>query len=419
MKNSQLPDFTIIRCDDKAALVDPESKVCLIVSKRIADTLNLKETNDKIYPIWSKQAEFQRKIDAKREKINTLYLMVTRQCNMNCDFCAINANQNMKINKEFTLESVNERIIPFLSYISPHKVVITGGEPFVKKDIVDIVGNIRKKVKCPIILQSNGLAVDETKLEFLSSQINEINFSTKHMFESPNRIIKLRKNIEYCIKTGIKVVLSFIYDRQNKEDLFRLLDIAAEYDVEVLLNFVAPVGRGKNREDILTESDKLEMNLEILEYIYAHGYEEKKLFNMTESILQVKKSCGGYGKVMAIFPEGNIYMCQCLENENFRIGNIQVDTSETIGQTLLEMLEKDEIKTAFCVDNKTVCQKCEYRYLCAGKCPVSSKVNDNNCYLLKRLIDYQLFYKRESDSKKEKLNEYIKFLKSLKVDIKD
>lgn len=191
MKNSQLPDFTIIRCDDKAALVDPESKVCLIVSKRIADTLNLKETNDKIYPIWSKQAEFQRKIDAKREKINTLYLMVTRQCNMNCDFCAINANQNMKINKEFTLESVNERIIPFLSYISPHKVVITGGEPFVKKDIVDIVGNIRKKVKCPIILQSNGLAVDETKLEFLSSQINEINFSTKHMFESPNRIIKL------------------------------------------------------------------------------------------------------------------------------------------------------------------------------------------------------------------------------------
>ena len=51
MKNSQLPDFTIIRCDDKAALVDPESKVCLIVSKRIADTLNLKETNDKIYPI--------------------------------------------------------------------------------------------------------------------------------------------------------------------------------------------------------------------------------------------------------------------------------------------------------------------------------------------------------------------------------
>lgn len=181
MKNSQLPDFTIIRCDDKAALVDPESKVCLIVSKRIADTLNLKETNDKIYPIWSKQAEFQRKIDAKREKINTLYLMVTRQCNMNCDFCAINANQNMKINKEFTLESVNERIIPFLSYISPHKVVITGGEPFVKKDIVDIVGNIRKKVKCPIILQSNGLAVDETKLEFLSSQINEINFSTKHI----------------------------------------------------------------------------------------------------------------------------------------------------------------------------------------------------------------------------------------------
>lgn len=65
MKNSQLPDFTIIRCDDKAALVDPESKVCLIVSKRIADTLNLKETNDKIYPIWSKQAEFQRKKEVR------------------------------------------------------------------------------------------------------------------------------------------------------------------------------------------------------------------------------------------------------------------------------------------------------------------------------------------------------------------
>ena len=151
---SKMNEFIKITEGEKVALIDPVGKVCLGVSKRFADNLDKPEFQEKLFPVWEQQTEFVKEIEKNHEKINTVYLMVTRKCNMNCDFCAINANQNMKINKEFTLESVNERIIPFLSYISPHKVVITGGEPFVKKDIVDIVGNIRKKVKCPIILLS-------------------------------------------------------------------------------------------------------------------------------------------------------------------------------------------------------------------------------------------------------------------------
>ena len=56
MKN-RINEFIKITEGEKVALIDPIGKVCLGVSKKLADNLDRPEVQKKLYPIWRKQTE--------------------------------------------------------------------------------------------------------------------------------------------------------------------------------------------------------------------------------------------------------------------------------------------------------------------------------------------------------------------------
>ena len=123
---NKMNQFIKIEEGNKVALVDPIGKVCLGVSKKLADNLEMPEVQEKLYPVWKQQVEFIEKVESAHEAINTVYLMVTRKCNMDCDFCAINANNKMLLDKEFKLEDIRDKVVPFFKENKPHKLIITG-----------------------------------------------------------------------------------------------------------------------------------------------------------------------------------------------------------------------------------------------------------------------------------------------------
>lgn len=404
-----IPNFIKIAEGKKVALIDPISKVCLGVSERIADNLENKEIQEKIYSIWEQQARFIRLHEEAHKNINSVYLMVTRKCNMNCEFCAMNANGTMQLDEEFRLDDIEERVIPFLKKCKPHKLIITGGEPLIRESIVDIAGMLRQGVACPIILQSNGLAINTSLIKRLSASISEMDFSTKHMFETKNKEKELVEHICLCQENDIKVVLSFIYEKTNLKDLYKLIDIAAEYDVEVIFNVVSPVGKAKEKSNILSELELIDMNLKIAEYILLKGYENKKMSGFFFQGIHVRNSCGGYGHIMAIFPEGDVYMCQCIENDEVRMGNIKFDDFNKIMCGLQRLLQLEEIKKKFCVDNKEICKLCSYRYLCGGNCAAIDNTSHNRCFFQKALINFMLFHYKPQESNRYNLEEYVRY----------
>lgn len=411
---SKMNEFIKITEGEKVALIDPVGKVCLGVSKRFADNLDKPEFQEKLFPVWKQQTEFIKEIENNHEKINTVYLMVTRKCNMNCDFCAISANDKLRPEKEFKLEDIQNKVIPFFQKNKPHKMILTGGEPLIKDQIVEIAKALRNGLTCPITLQSNGLAITKKLTEQLKGYIDEIDFSTMHMFGTPEKEQQLINHIEMCQQAGIKVVLSFIYEKTNEVDLYRLIDIAAKYDIDVLFNIVSSVGRAKENSEILSDMEHIDMNLKIAKYILKQGYENKKIGGAFYQRIQVRNSCGGYGKVMAIFPEGDIYMCQCMEKNQVRMGNILTDSSEKILKTQDCLLKEDEIKQLFCVDYKEICKECDYRYICGGKCMASEGEYDRKCIFAKAMFKYVLFYYKQQDKNREKLENYVQYLEKIK-----
>lgn len=417
MKN-RMNDFIKITEGARVALIDSQGRVCLGVSKRLADNLERPEVQERLYPLWKSQTEFVKEVEEKREKINTAYIMITRKCNMNCDFCAINANDKMCLEREIKLADIKNKIVPFLKKNTPHKLIITGGEPLIKEQIVEIIKALKEGLTCPITLQSNGIVITSQLIERLKGHIDEIDFSTKHMFCTYEREKQLAENIKTCQNAGIKVLLSFIYEGNNTEDLFKVIDIAAQYDTNVLFNIVSAVGRAKEKSELLSDEERIDMNLKIARYILDQGYENKKMSHGLHQRIQVRNSCGGYGKVMAIFPEGEIYMCQCMEKEQVSMGNILTDNAETILKNLERLVSEKEIKKLFCVDYKEVCRDCDYRYICGGKCAATEETYDYNCIFTKAMLRYILFFHNAKAGKKEQLENYIEYLEKLKKFIK-
>ena len=414
---SIMNNFIRITEGEKVALIDPIGKVCLGVSKKFADNLDKKVVQEKLYPIWKQQTDLVKEIEERHEKINTVYLMITRKCNMNCDFCAISANDKMYPEKEFRLEDIQNRIIPFFQKNKPHKMIITGGEPLIKEQVVEVLKALRRGIDCPITLQSNGLAVTTKMIEAIKGSVDEIDFSTKHMFENPEREKKLIEHIKICQRAGIKVVLSFIYEKINEIDLYSLIDIAAKYDVDVYFNVVSSIGRAVENSNILTDVEHIDMNVKIAKYLLEKGYENKRMADGFHRRIQVRNSCGGYGKVMAIYPEGDIYMCQCMEKKQVKMGNILTDDEQMILSTLDNLLHKNEVKELFCVEYKEVCKKCNYRYICGGRCMAAEGTYDYKCIFLKAMLNYVLFHYRVQYDRKKNLETYIKYMENVKKNI--
>ena len=106
-------------------------------------------------------------------------------------------------------------------------------------------------------------------------------------------------------------------------------------------------------------------------------------------------------------------MCQSLEKDDYRIGNVMLDSPEELISSLNAKLDLPLIRETFCADSKSVCNACEYRYLCGGKCPTSGDDGDYECTLVKALLNYSLFYFDPESSMKENIDKYIEYFEEV------
>lgn len=98
--------------------------------------------------------------------IRTLYIEVTHACNQNCKHCYLNGGIQNPV-AEMTTEQI-KKILKEFKKQNGRYVVLTGGEPIVRKDIFNILDYI-EELEIPFSFASNSLAMTKHRLEKLSS----------------------------------------------------------------------------------------------------------------------------------------------------------------------------------------------------------------------------------------------------------
>lgn len=126
-------------------------------------------------------------------------------------------------------------------------------------------------------------------------------------------------------------------------------------------------------------------------------YDTDNIRSIFSFSLQPKNSCGAYGNVLTIRPDGNLSMCANLMEDKFNVGNIKTMSMEQIQENVTQKKKSSVIKDIFLLENHNYCESCDVKYFCSGPCAAEAKdLNDylslkQGCYLNRVFLRYTLY----------------------------
>lgn len=134
-------------------------------------------------------------VDSFGRQITYLRLAVTDRCNLRCTYCMPAEGAEIVERKELLTFKEMYRITRVLSELGVHKVRLTGGEPFVRKNFIDFIKMLSFNDRLEEInLTTNGVLISEHISELEKLKVKTINLSIDSLdAENFNKIT--RRNV--------------------------------------------------------------------------------------------------------------------------------------------------------------------------------------------------------------------------------
>lgn len=148
---------------------------------------------------------------------------VTTKCNMNCSHCrTVHIEEDLSTSDIFL-------IIDKLSKLKPKFIALTGGEPFMRKDLSQIIKKIKEYDIC-VQVNTNALLIEENSFKEMAHDIDFIQISLDgigEVHESYRGRGSFKQTLEQInmISKYSKVIINTVVSKVNLD----LLDEMAEY----------------------------------------------------------------------------------------------------------------------------------------------------------------------------------------------
>ena len=203
----------------------------------------------------------------------------TRRCNLHCIHCRSSSEQEANDHPDFSTAEAFRIIDDIASYAKP-VIVLSGGEPLVRKDVFDIARYGADK-GLRMCLATNGTLVnDEICDKIRTSGIRIVSLSLDGSEESVHDDFRNQKGaFEGTIKAarlfkehGIEFIINSSFTKRNQEEITKVYRLAKQLGATAWYMFmIVPTGRG---EKIMNELISKEDYEEILDWHYQMEKDE-------------------------------------------------------------------------------------------------------------------------------------------------
>lgn len=310
-----------------------------------------------------------------RLKIRGLYVEITDNCNLKCKHCY---NESGSSNKEINLQDIFKTIDDAYS-AGVRGLSISGGEPFVSKQLMKILKYIQKYPEIRVSIITNATLINQKNIKEIieickykpSIQISLEGIGNANdyirgegVFEQIESSIKLLKN------NGFQFYFHTLLHKMNINQIEDLILYAIEQNaISIDFVFLKKKGRGSiNFDEIsLDVADQLsaisELNTLSKKYGDSIAINHQKVFYGKCPLFLVEEET-------SIFPRidvcGNVYVCQNFCGLCSVVGNIATNS-------IAELLDEKHIQKLFKqIKNSKILSKCNTCYLssfCGRGCP--------------------------------------------------
>lgn len=309
-------------------------------------------------------------------------LSITSKCNLNCKHCLATSDQaatDLSTRDLF-------RIIDDLAAEKVFFVSLFGGEPFIRKDLLEIVEYL-SRFPIGIAINTNATLIDEELAERLSKfrvsyvvSLDGSSAETVDGIRGQGVFDRTLRGLRALRKFSGKVLLSTTVLSQNYHDLAKIAVLGKDLGVMgVRFNTVFFIN---NAECYL---DDILLTPEHYRYLYGEFEKLKKdygkfvsgsLLQLMESVKLIKENglpadcderellvqpCGAAVNQCAIKPDGEVLPCVLLWNTP--AGNVLHKPFKEIWDRSATL---DEFRRTFTLTEREIaeCLSCEYRHVC-------------------------------------------------------
>lgn len=335
-----------------------------------------------------------------------IYWIITGNCNLHCSHCYIRTEK--KQYGEFSINQVFYAIDKAVD-LGVKTFFITGGEPFLRDDILTILRYIYDKGCIVDGLDTNATLLSSKVIDFLVEKNIYINISHDGVgFYDKNRNIRFENMLlSVCndaIKSGVKVNINTIVTPNNTENILHLFDKLIRIDICQWLLF-APFYYGSY--SVKYSALMVDAEIGLYDMLYkkwiSHGRPfDIRLGNVFDSSKQPAKwktyMCEYFRDTVALFPDGQITpCCKYIAHPSYeKFPNIFRDSVMDILQSCLLLEYKNQLMKDF-LQNNVHCSLCRHLSKCNGGCRMDAFLESNNmwakcerlCSLMCKIDNYE------------------------------
>ncbi|MEM3420881.1 MAG: GTP 3',8-cyclase MoaA [Candidatus Hadarchaeum sp.] len=173
-------------------------------------------------------------IDRYGRYVNGLRISVTENCNFNCFYC--HREGCPESSREMSPDEIGS-IVKIASELGVEKIKITGGEPLLRDDIVDIVAASAKPGIREISMTTNGALLSERAHELAEAGLDRVNISLDTLDAEKFAKITQNGSLEEVLD-GINAALEarlvpiklnmVLLKGINEDEIDRMIDFAGE-----------------------------------------------------------------------------------------------------------------------------------------------------------------------------------------------
>ena len=312
-------------------------------------------------------------VDSFERKISYLRVSVTDRCDFRCTYCMSEDMEFLPKRNILSLEELDRLCNTFIE-LGVKKLRITGGEPLVRKNIMQLFNSLGSKLGKgldELTLTTNGSQLDRYAEDLFKSGVRRINISLDSLNENKFKKItrigslnKVIKGIKAAKDAGLKIKINTVALKGfNDDEILTLVNWCGENKFSLTFIEVMPMGEiGEKRFDQympLNEVKKLiqtkySITNDSLKtsgpatYVHCHETDQKIGFitphthNFCELCNRVRITC-----------TGEMYMCLGQQDKaDLKKPLRQSENNQVLKQVIYEAISRKPKGHDFIIDRK-------------------------------------------------------------------
>jgi len=328
---------------------------------------------------WLSTEEYLRQFNRKAEQMRIPLsgsIELTRMCNLRCVHCYIGGQADWdKTHSGEMGENMLFSVIDEITEAGCLEILLTGGEPLLRKDFADIYRYIKQNGILTTVF-SNGTLITDRILDLfgeLPPQAIEISLygASEETYEKITGVAasfrKCISGIEKLLDLKIRVKLKTVLMTLNSHEFYEMKKIAADFGVKFRFDAAifpsfqgdkAPLGLRVSPEEAIEKEFADEKTLKD----WKDFYEKYSKYSIPDTLY----SCSAGNTNFHIDAYGNLQPCLMPTDIVYDLNNGNFNTGwQTVIPDILKRMPSE----------KYVCGKCSIRMLCAY-CPAFFKLEN-------------------------------------------